>query len=239
MPSPKTAQGSKSSTMSFKSTSAVTIRVGKDPNTEDFIAHESFLTSRSEFFRRAMNGNWQEADTRTINFPDDDPGTFALYLNHLYTGQLPIATETEEELKKLTTGDFITVVTKQYDNVLRVFVLGEKLQDLSTKNAMMEAALATTKLTGQHGKRQAPSAQTINMVYKGTPSSSLARCLLVDIWTGLPISSIFEHFNQIHEDVQKDLGRSVSDRYKVVSANIGNIPEEKGIVAYQEKPKGA
>jgi len=182
-----------------------------------------------------MNGNWQEADTRIISFPDDEPDTFALYLNHLYTGQLPIATETDEELKKLTADDFSNFVTKQYHSVLRVFVLGEKLQDLSTKNAMMEAALATTKLTGRNGKWQVPTVQTVNMVYNGTPSSSLARCLLVDLWTALSMSTIFENFDQIHKDMRKDLGKSVSDRYKVVSANIGNITDEKGIAAYLEK----
>ena len=207
----------------------------KAPDTEEFTAHETFLISRSEFFRRAMNGNWQEADTRIISFPDDEPDTFALYLNHLYTGQLPIATETDEELKKLTADDFSNFVTKQYHSVLRVFVLGEKLQDLSTKNAMMEAALATTKLTGRNGKWQVPTVQTVNMVYNGTPSSSLARCLLVDLWTALSMSTIFENFDQIHKDMRKDLGKSVSDRYKVVSANIGNITDEKGIAAYLEK----
>jgi len=186
-----------------------------------------------------MNGNWQEADTRIIDFPDDEPDTFALYLNHVYTGQLPIANETDEELKKLTAEDFSTFVTKQYDDVLRVFVLGEKLQDLPTKNAMMEAALATTKLRGHDGKRKAPGVQTVNMVYKGTPSSSLARCLLVDIWSALPMSRIFENSNQIHKVMRKDLGKSVTDRYNVVSASIVNITEEKDIAAYQEKPKGA
>ncbi|CAN9097586.1 unnamed protein product [Alternaria sp. RS040] len=66
MVKPKITQVKKSGTMSLESTSAVTIRVGKAPNTKDFIAHEAFLTSRSEFFRRAMNGNWKEAKTRII-----------------------------------------------------------------------------------------------------------------------------------------------------------------------------
>ena len=73
-----------------------------------------------------MNGNWQEADTRIISFPDDEPDTFALYLNHLYTGQLPIATETDEELKKLTADDFSNFVTKQYHSVLPRFRFGRE-----------------------------------------------------------------------------------------------------------------
>jgi len=185
-----------------------------------------------------MNGNWQETDTRIINFPDDEPETFALYLNHLYTGQLPIATETEEELKKLSAADFSTFVTKQYHDVLRVFVLGEKLQDLSTKNAMMEAALATAKLRGLHGRWQVPSLQTINIVYNGTPSSSLARCLLVDILTAMSIDQILLCFNKLHRDLRKDLGTSLGDRYNGFAISLGTITEKKSIAAYLEKPKG-
>jgi len=55
------------------------------------MVHESFLTSRSEFFRRALNGNWQEAETRVIKLPDDDPEIVALYINFVYTGQLSTA----------------------------------------------------------------------------------------------------------------------------------------------------
>lgn len=48
---------------SFTAPAILTIRVGKEPNHTDFMAHESFLTARSEFFRRAMDGNWKEAET--------------------------------------------------------------------------------------------------------------------------------------------------------------------------------
>jgi hypothetical protein len=57
--------------------------VGQAPNTEGFAAHESFLTSRSEFFRRAMNGNWKEAETRIINLLDDEGKIFARYINYV------------------------------------------------------------------------------------------------------------------------------------------------------------
>ncbi|KAI4697602.1 uncharacterized protein J4E84_000734 [Alternaria hordeiaustralica] len=92
MANPKTTQGSKSSTMRIR--------------TQDFIAHESSLTSRSEFFRRAMNGNWQEADTRVINFPDDEPDTFALYISYVYIGGLSVISKTAQELRMLDKVEF-------------------------------------------------------------------------------------------------------------------------------------
>jgi hypothetical protein len=42
---------------SFDALSVLTIHVGTEPDVKNFVAHESFLTARSEFFRRAMNGN--------------------------------------------------------------------------------------------------------------------------------------------------------------------------------------
>jgi hypothetical protein len=69
----------------------VTIQVGLESNDAKIVAHESFLTMRSEFFRRAMNGAWEEADTRVVKLPEDDPDIFALYINYVYTAQLAIA----------------------------------------------------------------------------------------------------------------------------------------------------
>jgi len=57
----------------------VTVRVGDSTESEDFVAHESFLTSRSEFFCRAMNGSWEEAESRMVKLPEDKPAIFAIY----------------------------------------------------------------------------------------------------------------------------------------------------------------
>ncbi|CAN9100853.1 unnamed protein product [Alternaria alternata] len=233
MTKPETTQVNKSSTMSFESTSAVTIRVGKTPNTKDFIAHESFLTSRSEFFRRAMNGNWKEAETRVIDLPDDTAKTFACYINYVYTGQLPTSSKTTSELKKLTMDEFQCHVVDQYRIIFDVFVLCEKLQDVTTKNAMMEAALATTKLIGIDGLWLTPQVTVVNAVYNGTPAGSSARRFVTDSWTALPIEFIFSCFRKLHQEFVEDLGKSLQNTRKPAE----NIPVRKGVAAYQEEIK--
>ncbi|CAN9104502.1 hypothetical protein CC77DRAFT_1047498 [Alternaria alternata] len=229
----KITQVNKSGTMSFESTSAVTIRVGEAPNTKDFIAHEAFLTSRSEFFRRAMNGNWKEAETCIINLPDDTAEAFACYINHVYTGQLPTTSKTTSELKKLTVEEFEHHVNDQYRIIFDVFVLSEKLQDVTTKNAMMEAALATAGLVAIDGLWRVPTCHVVNAVYNGTPAGSPARRLVTDLWTAVPIESIFSCIRRFHQGFVEDLGKSLQNNRKPAE----NIPVRKGVAAYQEEIK--
>ncbi|KAL1800542.1 hypothetical protein ACET3X_000884 [Alternaria dauci] len=233
MAKPKPTQVNKSSSMRFRLLSAVFICVGTDPDTEHFVAHESFLTSRSEFFRRAMNGNWKEAETRTINLPDDNAQVFAHYINYVYTGQLPTTSKTSLELKELTEEEFDDHVQDQYEIIFDVFVLSEKLQDITTKNAMMKAALATTRLTRNGTEWRTPSRHTVNAIYNGTPTGSPARRFVTDSWTAVSLSFIFSQSRKLNQEFIKDLCESLEKTRKPV----GNVPFRKGIAAYQEEGK--
>ncbi|CAO2656037.1 Nn.00g048400.m01.CDS01 [Neocucurbitaria sp. VM-36] len=94
------------------------VMVGEEGNEEDFWVHQKILTSRSEFFKRATNGQWLESDERLITLPEDRPDVFRLYLNLLYTRQ---------------------VATKSWRTLCQVYVLAEKLQDASAKNSVIDA----------------------------------------------------------------------------------------------------
>ncbi|KAL4959524.1 BTB/POZ domain-containing protein [Aspergillus stella-maris] len=48
--------------------------------------HRSTVCTQSPFFEAAMNGNFKEAHTRTINLPDDDTATIERVLCFLYCG---------------------------------------------------------------------------------------------------------------------------------------------------------
>jgi hypothetical protein len=64
---------------------------------EKFAVHEALITSRSPFFRNAMQGRWQEAQERTVNLTEDDPEVFSLYLQGLYAGHVEIEGQIEVE----------------------------------------------------------------------------------------------------------------------------------------------
>ncbi|KAH7085601.1 hypothetical protein BKA63DRAFT_21189 [Paraphoma chrysanthemicola] len=116
---------------SFEPSAMLTISVGKEPKHKDFTAHESFLIARSEFFHCAMKGRWEESNTRVIKFPDDQYTIFALYLNFVYTGQLVTMRKSEEERSDFISKD----MWDEYDDLFRLYILAEKLQDVTTKNA--------------------------------------------------------------------------------------------------------
>ncbi|KAF2241958.1 hypothetical protein BU26DRAFT_387892, partial [Trematosphaeria pertusa] len=119
----------------------VTVRVGKEPESKDFVAHESILTSRSEFFRRALNGNWEEAHAHIVHLPEDEPDIFGIYLNYVYTGRLHTMSVDSEELATLDHNKFRTTVNEEYNNLFCLYILAEKLQDTPTKDATFTALL--------------------------------------------------------------------------------------------------
>lgn len=71
--------------------------VGQGDAQEKFAVHEALITSRSLFFRNAMQGDWKEAREHVVNLVEEDPEIFSLYLQGLYAGHVepaePIATE--------------------------------------------------------------------------------------------------------------------------------------------------
>lgn len=57
---------------SFDPSTLLTVVVGAEPNQKRFSMHESIICARSEFFRRAMTGDWLEKEQRLIKLPEDD-----------------------------------------------------------------------------------------------------------------------------------------------------------------------
>jgi hypothetical protein len=49
-----------------------------------FHVHENMLVRRSAFFRKALSGEWKESKDRTVELPENDPSTVALYCQAVY-----------------------------------------------------------------------------------------------------------------------------------------------------------
>jgi hypothetical protein len=148
------------------------VRVGKDLKLSTFIVHQDLLTERSEFFRRVTAGVWQQVhDEYLVTLPDDDEHIFRLYFNLVYAGQL--GTRGADEWTKLS----------------RLFVLAEKLVDLTAKNQIVDGMhaffneLVKKNPTGLQVERILPAAAT-KQLYEGTPERSQARKLIVDLYAG-------------------------------------------------------
>ena len=57
------------------------------PEKKRFEIHQGLVCSRSEFFKAAFTGNFDEADG-SLTLPEQDPATFKYFVHWLYTGNL-------------------------------------------------------------------------------------------------------------------------------------------------------
>ncbi|KAF2660665.1 hypothetical protein K491DRAFT_570699, partial [Lophiostoma macrostomum CBS 122681] len=159
---------------------SLTVRVGGGSNQEEFIVHEGFVCGRSEFFRRALNGNWRASEDRIVELPHRKPEIFALWLNHAYTNQIP--TKDDTELRGITKDKFDIIVQKEYRDLCELYVLCEELVDSQAQRAIIDAMFAVAHIRHGHHWR-VPSAQNIRLIYEGTPEQSPIRKLMVDLWS--------------------------------------------------------
>ncbi|KAK8074035.1 hypothetical protein PG994_004934 [Apiospora phragmitis] len=72
--------------------------------------HKSFLCTRSPFFKKALMGEFEEAKSKHVTFPENDPDEIAGVIEFIYTGkvreELFKGGKTEACLKMYELGDF-------------------------------------------------------------------------------------------------------------------------------------
>lgn len=155
--------------------------VGQGALTKEFAAHEGHL-SDSLFFRNALKKEWREGQTRKIELPDDEPETVRLYLHFLYTQQVP--------------DDLI------FSDWARLYVFGQKVLDRHLKNAVLQVLLQEVQTIDDDFF----VAEAVNIIYDGTPSESMGRKLLVDMFHAARDHSWVED-QDFRQDFWEDLVR--------------------------------
>ena len=68
-------------------TDVIDIYVG--PSRKHFVVHKNLLTSKSDYFNKALNGSFKEAAEQSITFEELEPAAFALMIGWLYKGTIP------------------------------------------------------------------------------------------------------------------------------------------------------
>ncbi|CAD0088687.1 unnamed protein product [Aureobasidium mustum] len=77
--------------MSFRdsiSDRPATIKVGRGPHAGVFTVPKALLCNSSTYFKTALNSQFIEGQTQTVNLEDEDPAIFRTYIAWLYQGQL-------------------------------------------------------------------------------------------------------------------------------------------------------
>ena len=139
--------------------------------------HKHLLTSRSTLFEKALSGNFKGSNEGIISLKDHEPFIFAVYVDCLYTNSLalaPIMPDRDAGNGGIT--------------LCKVYVLAEKLQDTDTKNLIMKCLVDGTGsgLAKEVAGRKfpyIPCSEAVKIIYGGTLPGSMARKLLVDMYT--------------------------------------------------------
>ncbi|RDW84922.1 hypothetical protein BP6252_02512 [Coleophoma cylindrospora] len=72
-------------------TEAVNIYAGA--SRKHFLLHKKLLVTQSEYFNKALNGPFREAEENTIYLKEDDPDAIGILVSWLYAGSIPTTTD--------------------------------------------------------------------------------------------------------------------------------------------------
>ena len=136
---------------------------------ETFAVHEELFTTHSVYFRNAIKGKFTEAQERVVTLKEVAPKVFQTYVILLYTSAM--ATKGPDEWLELC----------------RIYVLAEYLVDIYAKNKTIDAMYAylaeTLPTEPMYESPEKPfSAESLQVVYDGTPEGSPLRRLCVDLY---------------------------------------------------------
>ncbi|KAK1249986.1 hypothetical protein MKX08_009989 [Trichoderma sp. CBMAI-0020] len=149
----------------------IAVTVGS-PNPVTFYVHEHLICRTSAYFKRAMNAYWQTSATGSVTLQEEDPDVFEVYQHWLYFEKLAVQND-----KPGLEGNI------EYVQLAKAYVLGEMLQDVNFKDAVLDAILIKSRSKASDGRTWFPVGPAIRCIYEGTPASSAARRLLVDLYT--------------------------------------------------------
>lgn len=160
------------------------------PERKPFTVHELIICASSPLFKSAMSGPWKESKEHVVNLPEDDPNIFALYSHWLYYAKIPVRIEGATEAKP---GQRLN---EEYRELIRAYILGDKLLDIKFQNSVIDAIVETSStIHPQDGRAYYPNIPEINIAYENTTESSKIRSLLVDMWVSKAVVNWFESPN--------------------------------------------
>src|SRR6266852_8369660 len=64
--------------------SGVMVKTTVGPEKETWLLHEDVICERSQFFKKAFTGCFQESDKKEIHLQEENPKTFGYFIDWLY-----------------------------------------------------------------------------------------------------------------------------------------------------------
>lgn len=211
----------------------VTFVVG--PSAAKFTVHRSLLTATSAYFRSALNGNWLENSGR-IDFPDEDPTKFSVYVQYLYFGKLFTYCCPPAPVTKRSSPTHAEI-DEEWLHLIKLYFLGEYLQDPTFKNGVIDGILEKSRQLGIW-----PTGFSA-LIYENTPKTSELRHLFFDfhVWGA---QAAYLGSGQTEEDLPNEFLRDVIDAFVAAGAGLygpvseSRFPTLRERCAYHEHKEG-
>ncbi|KAL7912615.1 hypothetical protein GGI35DRAFT_256867 [Trichoderma velutinum] len=150
---------------------ALNVMVGST-NPVMFSVHEHLACRTSEYFKTAMKPYWGTSTSGSFTLEDEDPEVFEVYLHWLYFETLPVQNDNPGVEGNI-----------EYVQLAKAYALGEFLGDINFKDAVLDVILIKSRSKASDGRSWFPVGPAIRFIYEGTPETSAARRLLVDLYT--------------------------------------------------------
>lgn len=140
---------------------AVVILVG--PERQRFTVHKAVLVSECEYFRSALDGQWQEAISGTFALPDENASVFRFFVHWLYGRLLDY---------RLSNDSFLFLI--------EAYLLAERRGARKFQNAVI------SEINKQWPSENCSLFRILNITFSETPAHSALRKLFIDrfAWGG-------------------------------------------------------
>ncbi|KAF2121756.1 hypothetical protein BDV96DRAFT_627006 [Lophiotrema nucula] len=166
------------------------IKVAVGTDRQIFPMHEMVLVRNAKFFKKALQDSMSlRADPDTIDLTDDEPATFQVYSNWLYTERLTVPGPSQ----------WLACSCR----LVQCYVLGEKLMDVKFKNIVIDEMIRRTD-------EWIPECDAVKIIYQGTSAGSPARRFLVDIWASEAHEIMMDGLENCPNDFLADALRCMS-----------------------------
>jgi hypothetical protein len=144
-------------------------------NELEFPVHQQRLCERSLYFAATTKEDWKEGQEHRVPLPYDNPSAVGLYIQWIYGGRIFTRLgKQESEIEDKRTYSETSLLVEG-------FIFGERVQDGSFRDAVIDAMIVSINTTGKDDKHRYPSGPVVDRAYEGTPEGSPLRKLMVDI----------------------------------------------------------
>lgn len=132
-----------------------------------------------------MNGKWEESKNRIIRLPTNQPATFNLYAQWLYTRRIPSGDSTFSS----------DTCRKEFRKLVDAYILGDQFQDTGFKNAVVDTFPYVLDMRDEEGTKFYPSSDCIKQLYEGTLAFVVLGGFLWILSSGIALTSYWKAAN--------------------------------------------